>query len=99
MNEFIQDPSKKTESFLGVAPIHYASQFHLDVLDGSDHSLNQIQSYFHNAINLTGREATRNNFLREFSNYSIIQLYTASDTVIWVNPSFILLIQPCSYRT
>ena len=76
MNQLAPYPSKKTGSFLGVAPIRYTSKFHFADLDGSDLSLNKIQSYFKNASTLTGHKATRNNFLSEFAKYSIIQLYT-----------------------
>jgi CHAT domain-containing protein len=81
MNEFASDSSKKTGLFLGVAPVRYAPRFHLADLEGSDLSLHHIQSYFPNITTLIADQATRNNFLREFSKYTIIQLYThASDS-------------------
>jgi CHAT domain-containing protein/tetratricopeptide (TPR) repeat protein len=76
MNDFSLDPARRTGSFLGVAPVRYAPRFSLAELGGSDLSLNQIRSYFQNAGNLTGSQATRSNFMNEFSKYNIIQLYT-----------------------
>jgi CHAT domain-containing protein len=73
--------STGTGIFLGVAPVQYSRDFALSALEGSDISLYQIGSYFNNGNNLIKHQATRNAFQRQFSNYSIIQLYThASDT-------------------
>jgi CHAT domain-containing protein len=48
---------------------------------GSDLSLGKVESYFKEAHNLVEETASRNNFLRQFSKYSVIQLYThASDS-------------------
>jgi hypothetical protein len=78
INEMNVNPSKKTANFLGVAPVRFPTPFRLVELRGSDLSLNQIGSYFQCAHNLTGDQATKNNFLNEFSKYTIIQLYTHS---------------------
>lgn len=61
---------------LGVAPVNYAPSLKLRPLDGSDASLNRISRYFKKSNNLLGADATRNNFLNQFANYRIIQLYT-----------------------
>jgi CHAT domain-containing protein len=45
-------------------------------LPGSDQSLRQLRSYFKYADDFTGANASKNNFLQEFSKYKIIQLYT-----------------------
>ncbi len=80
MNNFA-GATKKTGNFLGVAPVQYASVFSLSSLPGSDASLSTIRPYFTKTNMLVEKDATRNNFLRQFSNYAIIQLYThASDS-------------------
>ena len=61
---------------MGIAPVNYPSAFSLAALPGSDRSLNKISSYFDNAVNKSASHATRNNFMQQFSNYRIIQLYT-----------------------
>jgi CHAT domain-containing protein len=76
MNDFTSNPGFRATTFLGVAPIRFASNTHLATLVGSDQSLARIQQYFQNATNLTGVNATRNNFLSDFYKYRIIQLYT-----------------------
>lgn len=81
LTQFFNNKSEHTGTFLGVAPIHFSSGTSLAALQGSDLSLTQISSYFNNSYNLTAVNASRNNFQKTFSGYSIIQLYThASDS-------------------
>lgn len=81
LTQFFNNKSELTGSFLGVAPVHFSSGTSLAALQGSDLSLTQISSYFNDSYNLTAVNATRNNFQKNFSDYSIIQLYThASDS-------------------
>lgn len=70
-------PSRESSgSFLGVAPLQYPAAFQLPALNGSDVSLGRIGDYFSDAHGLVAAEASRGNFLRQFSGYKIIQLYT-----------------------
>jgi CHAT domain-containing protein len=81
MNDFSKNENKSDGSFLGIAPIHYTYASSLDPLVGSDISLNLLESYFNKTNSLVEGKASKNNFLQQFSNYSIIQLYThASDS-------------------
>ncbi|HYE53972.1 MAG TPA: CHAT domain-containing tetratricopeptide repeat protein [Chitinophagaceae bacterium] len=66
---------------LGVAPVEYAAHLKLTPLRGSDGSLEKIRGDFGKFQGLIGNEASRDNFLRQFSRYTVIQLYThASDS-------------------
>jgi CHAT domain-containing protein len=80
MNDFMSNVPGDGDGFYGVAPVQFKSTS-LVSLYGSDQSLIKIGSYFKNANILVIDHATRNNFLRQFSKYKIIQLYThAADT-------------------
>ncbi len=63
-------------SFMGMAPISFASQMNLASLAGSDESLNKIGNYFSDPNLLIKSGATKNNFQRQFPDYRIVQLYT-----------------------
>ncbi len=81
MNEFPNEGNKLNGSVLGIAPIQYNYYKKLNNLVGSDESLDQIGSNFKGMRSLIGEKATKNNFLQQFSKYSVIQLYThASDS-------------------
>ena len=81
MNDFKYNENKTGGSVLGIAPVHYSYAASLDPLIGSDLSLNKVESYFDKGQTLVEKNASRNNFLQQFSNYSVIQLYThASDS-------------------
>lgn len=70
-------------NFLGMAPVHYPPDFSLASLQGSDQSLYTIAGYFSNADNRVLLDASRKNFLNQFSKYRIIQLYThAADSSV-----------------
>lgn len=81
LNNFSNGGSSLAGNFLGIAPVEYPGSFSLLPLTGSDRSLQAIKSYFNSTDLLIAKEASRNNFLRQFYGYKIIQLYThASDS-------------------
>lgn len=81
VNEVANEPTSRSRNFMGIAPVRYPASFSLASLTGSDHSLSVISSYFDKASLMTGNAASRDNFLKQFSGYKIIQLYThASDS-------------------
>jgi CHAT domain-containing protein len=81
MNDFNNNEDKKSGSVLGFAPVHYPYAASLDPLLGSDISLGKVESYFDKGQTLVEGNASRSNFLKQFSNFSVIQLYThASDS-------------------
>jgi len=63
-------------NFMGVAPVGFAAGWNLPTLSGSDASLNRVESHFSSSDSWTNAKATRNNFLQNFYQYKIIQLYT-----------------------
>jgi CHAT domain-containing protein len=81
LNDFNSSSTGIAKNFMGVAPVNYPSTFSLASLTGSDHSLKNISYHFNDAINMIGSMASRNNFMNQFYQYKIIQLYThASDS-------------------
>jgi CHAT domain-containing protein len=82
MGEFGKNASKGSNDFMGVAPMHYrTAAYSFSDLTGSDQSLFTIGSRFREMYNLIGSQASKNNFLTEFSKFRIIQIYThSSDT-------------------
>ena len=66
------------EVFLGIAPVQFAGSFSLPALPGSAQSLEIIENYFPDSKNITLYQATKTNFVKNFSKYKIIQLYTHS---------------------
>jgi tetratricopeptide (TPR) repeat protein len=80
-NNQAQSPNTQTQSsatriFMGMAPIRYDPALHLPSLQGSDHALDQIGTYFSNPDEFISGRASKNNFLQNFSRYRLIQLYT-----------------------
>ena len=75
MNDF-KNETATNKNFMGIAPVQYPSSFSLTALPGSDHSLRKISGYFTGAENRIAAAASRNDFLQQFSQYRIIQLYT-----------------------
>ena len=63
-------------SFLGIAPIKFKGDWQLPNLTGSEISLSKISSNFSQTASLVANKATRDNFLKDFYNHQIIQLYT-----------------------
>ncbi len=75
LNKFAENENN-SNSLLGIAPVNYPYNTSLAALKGSDVSLNNIKHEFSNADNFTLGKATKNNFLSNFPDYAIIQLYT-----------------------
>ena len=75
MNDF-NSGQMSGSNFLGIAPVNYPPAFSLASLPGSDRSLHKIADYFSNAVSRVALDASRKNFLQQFSQYKIIQLYT-----------------------
>ncbi len=76
LNDFNSTRASRGKNFLGIAPVKYPSSFSLSALPGSDYSLHKIADYFDNAVSRVSSEASRMNFMQQFSDYKIIQLYT-----------------------
>jgi CHAT domain-containing protein len=98
MNHFGAGPDASFRNFLGIAPMQYSTNLNIGSLPGSDHSVRTVQSYFGNADHLIGEAATKNNFMRQFYNYKVIQLYThasekgaAGEPVIYFSDSSLYL--------
>ena len=80
-NDFGASKGGPAGGFLGVAPVRYAAGLELAELSGSDLSVQRITSSFTHSMLLLGQNASKHNFLRNFSRFRIIQLYThASDS-------------------
>ena len=81
LNDFGSNTSAAKGSLLGVAPVQYTTTSKLASLSQSDESLASISKLLPSTHNLIGRNASTKNFLQQFPNYKILQLYThASDT-------------------
>jgi CHAT domain-containing protein len=62
--------------FMGMAPVTYPTGTHLPALQNSDESLDNISDYFSSPAVYVTNKASRQQFLDDFSQYQIIQLYT-----------------------
>jgi CHAT domain-containing protein len=96
LNQFTPKAVSNSNIFMGIAPVHYTNGF--SALLGSDESLREVQSYFSDPVNLTGSDASRNNFLKQYYKYKIIQLYThatdngySGEPMIYFSDSALLL--------
>ena len=78
MNDFMSGTTTSGKNFMGMAPVNYPSAFSLASLPGSDRSLYKIAGYFNNSFTKVESQASRNNFMGQFSQCRIIQLYTHS---------------------
>jgi CHAT domain-containing protein len=74
LNNFATNSEVDSRSFIGIAPVRYSNG--LAALPGSDESLQRMEKYFRRATTFIRDKATKNNFLREYYKYKIIQLYT-----------------------
>jgi CHAT domain-containing protein len=74
LSDFSVNSTSQAKTFLGVAPVRFSNG--LPALSGSDESLKRIQYYFNPATSLIGANATKRNFISQFADYRIIQLYT-----------------------
>ena len=76
LNDFKSDSTVSAGTFLGLAPVHYPDSLRLSPLIRSNVSLEKIGSSFPHARTLLESQASRNNFMKLFDDYKIIQLYT-----------------------
>ena len=74
MNSFTTGVTTTSGDFMGFAPVHFRQSLY--ALPGSDRSIERIGSYFNTAHNLVAKNASKNNFIKHFSNYVVIQVYT-----------------------
>jgi len=74
LNDFSNNPATASGEFMGIAPVTYSSA--LTPLPGSDQSLQRMNNYFSHSTILLNANASKRNFLGEYSKYRIIQLYT-----------------------
>jgi CHAT domain-containing protein len=65
-----------TGQFMGMAPVTYPAGMHLPSLQNSDASLGNIGDYFSSPAVYVTNKASRQQFLDDFSQYQVIQLYT-----------------------
>ena len=81
LNDFSTPTTSGPHDFLGVAPVEYHADQKLASLNGCDRSLERLAEHFNNPTLQVFKNATRPNFMKDFTRYSVIQLYThASDT-------------------
>jgi CHAT domain-containing protein len=104
LNDFAGATNKKAKNFMGVAPVHCAGPGLAELL-GSDEALEKLSDYFPAAENFTGKAASKNNFLQQFADYRIIQLYTHAagnkeqgEPVIYFSDSLLYLSDLASNR-
>ena len=76
LNDFKRDSTMATGNFLGFAPVHYPDSLRLSPLMRSNVSLEKISFSFPHSRTLLESHASRNNFMKLFDGYRIIQLYT-----------------------
>lgn len=76
MNDYTVTTNQPDNQFMGMAPVQFPGRFSLPALQGSDVSLQKIANRFEQRNSYLLSNATRQNFLRNFSKYQIIQLYT-----------------------
>jgi len=96
LNNFAVSQTASSYTFMGFAPVQYASA--LPSLSGSDQSLQRMRNYFGNTTNFVRKDASKNNFLNQYSKSKIIQLYThatdsgsAGEPVIYFSDSVLSL--------
>jgi len=66
-------------SFLGVAPVKFEATLPLDALALSAKSINNIKRIFNGKL-LLEKDATKEQFINQFPDYRIVQMYTHADT-------------------
>jgi CHAT domain-containing protein len=78
MSQFSSNTSFVPGDFLGIAPVRFPPNENLPALTGSDLAIKDIEPFFNNAAILLGEHATKNNFLKNFGAYQVIQLFSHS---------------------
>ena len=84
---FARNANISGRNFMGMAPVQFESNFQLTELRGSDASINRLTSNFSQADSYISKEASRKEFLQNFSRYKLIQLYAhAADSGYYNEP-------------
>jgi CHAT domain-containing protein len=78
LNDYNTASSAEANNFMGFAPVKYASNLSLSNLNGSDYSLTKVEKNFSQARSFILSDASKSNFVNNFSKYRLIQLYTHS---------------------
>ena len=76
LSHFAGSTDRPVNDFMGMAPVEYAAYLNLSSLPGSDISLDRIKSHFRNVFIQKNDEASKNNFLLNFPDYKIVQVYS-----------------------
>ena len=76
LSHFASSTDRPVNDFMGLAPVQYAAYMNLSSLPGSDISLDRIKSHFRNVFIQKNEEASKNNFLLNFPDYKIVQVYS-----------------------
>ena len=76
LSHFAGSTGRPVNDFMGMAPVQYASYMNLSSLPGSDNSLDRIKSHFRNVFIQKNDQASKNNFLLNFPDYKIVQVYS-----------------------
>ena len=80
-NDFETKYRGRSKDFIGVAPIKFSTAMNLPALMGSEQSLSNLGGYFSSGDDIVAQDATKRNFINQYTKYRIIQLYThAADT-------------------
>ncbi len=72
----LQPDNDVSDRLLGIAPVSFQYNSGLADLPGSDQSLQKITAGFKNSVTYLKKDASRNNFLQQFPDFSVLQLYT-----------------------
>ncbi len=98
LHQFENSTSFTSRDFVGIAPLTYPHNEYLPSLPGSDLSLTKVRSFFRHSNSFIGDLASKTNFLKQFSKYKIVQLYThamdsslTGEPVIWFSDSALYL--------
>lgn len=78
-SHFLRDRTRKESaerSLLAIAPVNYATRLQLQDLQGADVSLGKIGASYRDGVYLTGKTATRTEFLRQLPEFDVVHLYS-----------------------
>jgi CHAT domain-containing protein/tetratricopeptide (TPR) repeat protein len=64
------------QNFLGIAPGSFATALHMPDLQGSDASIRRAAAFYPGGRYLTGKDADRQHFLQQASEYTIVNIYS-----------------------
>ena len=76
LTRFNESSQNNPHDFLGIAPIEYPHNAHVASLPQGESFLKGLQKYFRDGNLLLRDQASKSNFMENFSRYKIIQLYT-----------------------